>query len=504
MIEIFANNAQTTLATAINSSATSVTLLAGTGSLFPNPTAGVQFFRMTFNDALTGLVREIVFVTARSGDVCTIVRAQENTAAVGWLSGDSADNLPTAGAMANMAQQQTVQQNTLNYAVDTGSANHYIIAPPAPGFATPIPGPLIYFLAANKNTGASNITLNGGATYPLIGLARLPLQGGEVYKYTCVTYDAALASYVVLYSSGGSVQTAAATGSNQALSIGVAELSFALLAGSATQPFAASTLNTTNISAPTAGAGLLTINATGGVNVVNASGSAFAVVQGAKGLVNTSSNQFVTGAQLQNVFRYGEVKYWWGTATQAAVAAAWGPGWFLADGTNSTANLMNAFPIGAGSSYSLGQTGGATAIALGVAQLPSHAHSIYDPGHAHAVADPGHVHGVGDPGHSHGVNDPGHVHTWSLGGGGVFVNGSNGIGWYQTTGGNFATMNHAGTGIYLSASGTGIYLGAALTGIGIYGAVTGIQTYAAGSGAAFSIMPPFVGLVPIFYTGAGA
>jgi len=103
-IFVFANNASSTLAAPISNTALSVSLAAGTGSLFPNPSAGQQF-ALTFNDAATGLLTEIVYCTARSGDALTIVRAQEGTVAQNWLAGDLAANLLTIGQM--QAMQQT-------------------------------------------------------------------------------------------------------------------------------------------------------------------------------------------------------------------------------------------------------------------------------------------------------------------------------------------------------------------------------------------------------------
>jgi hypothetical protein len=100
---LFANNATTTLAAPISSSATSLTLSTGTGALFPNPTAGQQF-EITLNDAATGEIYEILYCTARSGDVLTVVRAQEGTTAVGWNAGDIAAQFVTAGQMQAMVQ----------------------------------------------------------------------------------------------------------------------------------------------------------------------------------------------------------------------------------------------------------------------------------------------------------------------------------------------------------------------------------------------------------------
>lgn len=104
MTVLFANNANTTIAANINSGVTSVTLATGTGALFPNPTGG-DYFLMTFKPAAPSALNEIVKVTARAGDVCTIVRGQEGTAAAAWSAGDIAAGLITAGALAAMLQQ---------------------------------------------------------------------------------------------------------------------------------------------------------------------------------------------------------------------------------------------------------------------------------------------------------------------------------------------------------------------------------------------------------------
>ncbi|WES88766.1 glycine-rich domain-containing protein [Dickeya fangzhongdai] len=98
-----ANNAQTVLAAGISSTATSLTVNTGTGSLFPSPSAGSSFFKLTLIDAATGLLTEIVHVTARSGDVMTIVRAQEGTSARAWSANDIAANMLTAGTIAMFA-----------------------------------------------------------------------------------------------------------------------------------------------------------------------------------------------------------------------------------------------------------------------------------------------------------------------------------------------------------------------------------------------------------------
>ena len=100
---LFANNATSTLAGSISNVATTCTLASGTGALFPNPGAD-EYFVMTFTDNATGLVNEIVHVTARSGDVLTIERGKEGTAAVAWTAGDLASALITAGVLEDFQQ----------------------------------------------------------------------------------------------------------------------------------------------------------------------------------------------------------------------------------------------------------------------------------------------------------------------------------------------------------------------------------------------------------------
>ena len=56
-------------------------------------------------------------------------------------------------------------------------------------------------------------------------------------------------------------------------------------------------------------------------------------------------------------------------------------GFILCDGTNGTPDLRNNFIIGAGNSYSVGQTGGSKD-----AIVVSHSHSTTDPGHYHVYS----------------------------------------------------------------------------------------------------------------------
>lgn len=100
---LFSNLGASLLAAALSINDTTLSVTAGTGIKFPSPTANQQF-ALTISDAATGQLREIVFVTAVSGDVFTIIRAQEGTAAQSWAVGDVIANLWTAGTAANMIQ----------------------------------------------------------------------------------------------------------------------------------------------------------------------------------------------------------------------------------------------------------------------------------------------------------------------------------------------------------------------------------------------------------------
>ena len=87
---VLKNNANTTLASSLSDSATSATVTDG--SVFPSLSSG-EFFFVTFDD---GTNNEICKCTARSGDTLTIVRAQDNTSARAFSSGDEAQLRVTA------------------------------------------------------------------------------------------------------------------------------------------------------------------------------------------------------------------------------------------------------------------------------------------------------------------------------------------------------------------------------------------------------------------------
>lgn len=99
---VFSNNASALLAATINTVATTIQVATGAGALFPAPTA-TQYFKITLEDAAGNI--EICHCSARSGDLLTVTRAQEGTAARTWTASLARVEMrPTAGMMAAFAQ----------------------------------------------------------------------------------------------------------------------------------------------------------------------------------------------------------------------------------------------------------------------------------------------------------------------------------------------------------------------------------------------------------------
>jgi len=99
---VFSNNASALLAATITTLSTTIQVATGAGALYPNPTAS-QYFKITLEDAAGNI--EICHCTARSGDLLTVTRAQEGTAARAYTASLARVEMrPTAGMMAAFAQ----------------------------------------------------------------------------------------------------------------------------------------------------------------------------------------------------------------------------------------------------------------------------------------------------------------------------------------------------------------------------------------------------------------
>lgn len=191
MILIFANNAKTTIAGAITSTSTTLNLYPGTGSLFPNPGAN-QYFILTLTDAATGLINEIVWVTSRSGDVLTILRGQDNTAAKSWLIGDFSGCYPTAGTQGVFLQPDQAQKGTYEYGVAAGTVNAATASINSDLTSLPDGMPLT-IRAFGENTGAMTlqVTLVNGSTNTILAVSPIVKGGNQ----TLVAGDNPAAGY---------------------------------------------------------------------------------------------------------------------------------------------------------------------------------------------------------------------------------------------------------------------------------------------------------------------
>lgn len=95
---LFANNASSTLASDVAVPDLTVTLAAGTGSRFPDPTLYAEQFALTLKNQTTGET-EIVYCLERNDDVLNVVRGQEGTVAITFSANDLAAHQLTAGVL---------------------------------------------------------------------------------------------------------------------------------------------------------------------------------------------------------------------------------------------------------------------------------------------------------------------------------------------------------------------------------------------------------------------
>jgi hypothetical protein len=121
-LRLFADRAASTLAGGISPTSVTLNLTAGGGALFPNPNPP-NFFAATLIDAATGLLDEIVWCTARTGDVLTIIRGQENTVALTFNAGDLFQKLLTSGDMSAMLQSNQLFVPATTFFVNGATGN---------------------------------------------------------------------------------------------------------------------------------------------------------------------------------------------------------------------------------------------------------------------------------------------------------------------------------------------------------------------------------------------
>lgn len=115
---IFKNNFEVALAQPTTTSDTTITIRSGSG--FPTLAANERVVA-TIVDAATGLQFEIVTVTAVVGNVLTVQRAQEGTAARAWAAGDMISIRTTAATLTGTVRNFGEIPSGINLNALTGS-----------------------------------------------------------------------------------------------------------------------------------------------------------------------------------------------------------------------------------------------------------------------------------------------------------------------------------------------------------------------------------------------
>ena len=202
------------------------------------------------------------------------------------------------------------------------------------------------------------------------------------------------------------------------------------------------------------------------------------------------------------------------TTTYATLFAAIGYTYGGSGASFTLPNAVNRVTIGAGSTYTLGQTGGSSSITLSISNMPSHNHAVdlnhghgwNDPGHHHLIASISHSHTLPNLAHSHGANssDPGAYGAfWGNGVGNNFK-----VGTSATGGIDAGRMSQTDTQLpgplYTNTGATGTYAsGDNTSNVGSVQDLTtsGAQpTTAIGSGTSFTNLPPYLALNKIIKT----
>lgn len=202
---LFTNNARSTLASGISDVATTLTVATGDGAKFASPSAG-DWQDITLDD---GVNIEIVHLTARSGDVLTVTRAQEGTTGVAFSTGAKVEARFTAGAANSMVPVVQPFDATAYYpGVPTASAK-VLRVPVARAISFPANFSGSYGVASVAATGSTafDVQKNGSsigtitfaaaastATFTTAGGAAQSLAAGDVLAIIApATPDATLA-----------------------------------------------------------------------------------------------------------------------------------------------------------------------------------------------------------------------------------------------------------------------------------------------------------------------
>lgn len=115
----------------------------------------------------------------------------------------------------------------------------------------------------------------------------------------------------------------------------------------------------------------ITGNATVSGNLAVTGTSTFTgIPSGPTAAYGTNTTQLATTAFVQASVPAGVILLWSGSI--ASIPS----GWLLCNGSSGTPDLRDRFVVGAGTTYAVGASGGATTVTLATTNLPSHTHSL--------------------------------------------------------------------------------------------------------------------------------
>lgn len=201
------NNAITVLASDITNVATSMTVAAGKGALFPEP--GTNYFYCTLTE---GALMEIVQVTARTADVFTILRGRDGTTGQAFTSAAAVRVNLTAAVMAELAtltHTETLTNKTMTTPAINGYTEGTVTANTGTAYSIDISTGTVQILTLTGNctytfptgtTGKSFLLIQkqdatGGRTVTWPGIVRWPFNvaptltatanKADVFAFTC-------------------------------------------------------------------------------------------------------------------------------------------------------------------------------------------------------------------------------------------------------------------------------------------------------------------------------
>jgi microcystin-dependent protein len=130
-----------------------------------------------------------------------------------------AQQVTAATASKHAPQAGQVQRNAFNYASSAGGTANALTATLTPAPASYTDDLTVVVRVASANTGATTLNVNGLGATAVVGAGHQPLQGGELAAngFACFAYSQALASFILLWTTGGAEPVAPATQSQHAV-----------------------------------------------------------------------------------------------------------------------------------------------------------------------------------------------------------------------------------------------------------------------------------------------